>query len=89
METRIKDDGTKFAIYPFEFDGHKFISRVLFNSEIHKKVTNVPEHYFALMNQQCLSELMGEGKSLDEIKARLYEINKGGSSALIELADEE
>ena len=88
METVTKPDGTKYAIYPFEFDGYKFISRVLVDSEIHKKIVNVPEHYFALMNVDCLAELVGTGKSLSEIKARLYEINKGGSSAIIELADE-
>ena len=88
MELGIKDDGTKFAIYPFEFDGHNFISRVRMDSDIYKRVSNVPEHYFALMNQDCLRELLGMGKNLDEIKKRLYEINRGGSSALIELADE-
>jgi hypothetical protein len=88
METRIKDDGTKFAIYPFEFDGRKFVSRVRMDSDIYKRVVNVSEHYFALMNIDCLAELVGTGKSLAEIKARLYEINKGGSSAIIELADE-
>ena len=88
MEMGIKEDSTKFAIYPFEFDGYKFISRVLVDSDLYKKVSNVPEYYFALMNEQCLRELMGEGKSLDQVKARLYEINKGAGHAYIELADE-
>jgi hypothetical protein len=88
METVEKDNGTKFAIYPFEFDGHKFVSRVLVDSELYSRVVNVPEHYFALMNQQCLLELMGTGCNLDDIKKRLYELNKNGSFAYIELADE-
>lgn len=88
METVVKEDGTKFELYPFEFDGYKFISRVLVDSSIHQRVKNVPEHYFALMNQQCLSELMGTGLTLEQVKAKLYEINRGGHHAIIELESE-
>jgi hypothetical protein len=63
MEMGIKEDGTKFAIYPFEFDGYKFVSRVLVDSELYSR-------------------------NLDDNKKRLYELNKNGSFAYIELADE-
>lgn len=88
MEMGMKEDGTKYAIYPFEFDGYKFISRVLVDSDLYKKVSNVPEHYFALMNEQCLQELVGTGLNLEQVKAKLYEINRGAGHAYIELADE-
>ena len=88
METAVKPDGTQFALYYFDFDGYKFVSKVRMDSDMYKRVSNVPEHYFVLMNKDCLAELVGTGKSLEQIKAKLYEINKGGSSAIIELADE-
>jgi hypothetical protein len=86
MQTITKQNGVKFDIYPFEYDGYTFYSRVLVGSDIHTSVTNVPEEVFIQMNQDCLAELLGTGLPLDKIKERLYEINKYASSAYIELA---
>lgn len=87
METITKQNGMKFDVYPFEYDGYTFYSRVLVGSEIHASVTSVPEEMFIQMNQACLAELLGTGLPLDKIKERLYEINKDASSAYIELAN--
>ena len=86
METITKQNGMKFDIFPFEYDGYIFYSRVLVGSEIHASVKRVPEEVFIKMNQDCLADLLGTGLSLDKIKERLYEINKHASSAYIELA---
>ena len=83
METATQEK--VYARYPFEYDGHAFISRVLVDSDIYNSLIKVGKDVFIQMNVDCLTELMGTGLTLNEIKARLYDLNKSGSEAFIEL----
>jgi hypothetical protein len=85
MKTVISGEGLRFAVYPFEYDGHKFISRVLADTDMFIRLQQVPEPTVIQWNQECLDSLMGKGLSLTEIKSKLYELNKGASAAYIEL----
>ena len=86
METAILNNNE--IIYPFEWDGRKFQSRVLTHSDIFISAVTAGVDTFISFNQECLSELVGEGKDLDFIKTKLIEINEGGSKAFIELVEE-
>jgi hypothetical protein len=74
-----------YARYNFEYDGHAFVSRVQVGSSIHNALIRIGKDEFIKMNVDCLNELMGTGLTLNEIKAKLYELNKSGSKAFIEL----
>ena len=86
METAILNNNE--IIYPFEWDGKKFQSRVLTHSDIFVSAVTTGVSTFISINQECLSELIGKGNNLDFIKTKLMEINKGGSFAFIELVEE-
>jgi hypothetical protein len=83
METATKEK--EYARYTFEYDGRAFISRVLVGSSIHNSIDKVGKDEFIKMNVDCLNQLMGAGLTINEIKAKLYELNKSGSKAFIEL----
>lgn len=79
----------KDVIYPFEWDGRKFQSRVSIDSELFLKAIMTGVNTFINFNKQCLDELVGQGNDLNFIVDKLVEINKGGSVAFIELAEVE
>jgi hypothetical protein len=75
-----------FTTYPFTYDGRDYVSRVALDSPLIQRIANLPIGMFEEMNIECLDELMGKGKSLEEIQEKLKELNEHGSYAFIELA---
>ena len=86
METWTYPDTTGWNEYPFNFDGYNFVSKVAPNADIMPQIKRVGIHNFIDMNIQALSELIGVGRTLSEIKENLAFINQGGIEAVIELA---
>ena len=81
---------TNYTDYKFSANGVKFISRVFDNSPFLSQIKDMPEGIFAQLNQEALSELLGDASLLtnDELVSELEKINSGGSHAFI-LLDEE
>jgi hypothetical protein len=83
MNTITKEEA--FTTFPFTFDGREYVSKVALDSPLIKRIATLPLGMFEQMNAECLEELMGKGKSREEIEARLVELNENGSFAFIEL----
>ena len=81
---------TNYTDYKFSANGVKFISRVFDNSPFLSQIKSMPEGIFAQLNQQAISDLLGDASLLtnDELVSELEKINAGGSHAFI-LLDEE
>lgn len=77
---------SEWVDFPFEFDGRSYVSRISVHYKNLHMIHAMGEEAFQEMNQQCLSELLGTGRSLNEIVARLVELNKGGTQLFIMLA---
>jgi hypothetical protein len=75
--------------YPFTANGVNFISRVYSHSDMAKVIANLPEGIFAKLNQDAVSELIGDPSLLStpELLQELTHINAGGSGAFIMLGD--
>lgn len=86
METKAVLSNTDI-IYPFEWDGRKFQSRILIDSDLFMSAVTAGVDTFIKFNKQCLDELVGRGNNLDFIVNKLVEINAGGSKAFIELVE--
>ena len=78
---------TNYTDYKFSANGVKFISRVFDNSPFLSQIKDMPEGIFAQLNQEALSELLGDASLLtnDELVSELEKINSGGSHAFIML----
>lgn len=78
-------DTTGWNEWQFQFDGHNFVSKVSPTADMMTSIRLAGDQAFIGMNIQCLTELIGLGKTLSEIKNELTYINQGGINAVIEL----
>jgi len=69
---------------PFSVNGVNYLSKIKPESTMAKRIKVVPPQLFVEMNQGAVRELIGN-LSIQEIPARLYEINQGASEAVIEI----
>jgi hypothetical protein len=74
--------------FPFSVNGINFNSRVDMNSEMGKRISQLPVSIFVQMNQSAVTDLFGDmsGHTLTQIKDRLEVANAGGTQAFLELA---
>ena len=78
-----------YTDYPFAVNGINFISRVYTHSELFAKIASLPEGVFAKLNQDAVSDLIGDPSQLStpELLRELTQLNAGGSGAFIMLGD--
>jgi len=81
---------TRFALFPFEYKGFNFVSKVEIETNTYTQIINLPEGMFINMNKGMIDDLMTitENTTRDEVLAQLENINEGGSYAFLELDDE-
>ena len=74
-----------YTDFPFTVNGVNFISRVYSHSEFLSKILSLPEGVFAQLNQDAVSELVGDPSLLStpELLQELSRLNAGGSHAFI------
>jgi hypothetical protein len=74
-----------YTDYPFTANGVNFISRVFTHSEMAKRIANLPAGVFAQLNQEAVSDLIGDPSLLTtaELLKELESVNDGGSHAFI------
>ena len=75
---------SSWLAFPFEVNGINYVSKVKPNSSMSKRITAVPEKIFISLNVDCVRELIGN-VSRDEAIAKLHELNKSASEAVIEI----
>jgi len=78
-------DTTGWAEFPFQVDGHEFVSKVDTASRMHSRIVTLPAGLFIQMNQGAIRELVDLTLSRQEIVDRLAFINEGASEAVIEI----
>ena len=78
-----------YTDYPFTLKGVNFISRVYSHSEFAERIASLPEGVFAQLNQDAVSEIIGDPSLLTtpELLQELSRVNAGGSHAFILLGD--
>jgi hypothetical protein len=78
-----------YTDYPFTVKGVNFISRVYTHSEMAQTIANLPAGIFAQLNQDAVSELLGDPSLLStpELLQELSHLNAGGSHAFILLGE--
>ena len=78
-----------YTDFPFTVKGINFISRVYSHSEILSQIQSLPEGVFAQLNQDAVSEIIGDPSlfSTPELLQELSRVNAGGSHAFILLGD--
>ena len=78
-----------YTDFPFTVNGVNFISRVYSHSEILSQIQSLPEGVFAQLNQEAVSEIIGDPSlfSTPELLQELSRVNAGGSHAFILLGD--
>ena len=78
-----------YTDYPFNLNGVNFISRVYTHSEMAQQIASLPEGVFAQLNQEAVSELLGDPSlfSTPELLQELSRVNAGGSHAFILLGE--
>ena len=76
---------TTYTDFPFTVNGVNFISRVYSHSEFLSKILSLPEGVFAQLNQDAVSEIIGDPSLLStaELLEELDRVNEGGSHAFI------
>ena len=76
---------TTYTDFPFTVNGVNFISRVYSHSEFLSKILSLPEGVFAQLNQDAVSEIIGDPSLLStpELLSELERVNAGGSHAFI------
>jgi adenylosuccinate synthase len=76
---------TTYTDYPFTAQGINFVSRVYSNSPFLKTIQQLPTGIFEQMNQQAVSEMIGDPSllSTSELLDELEKLNEGGSHAFI------
>ena len=81
---------TRFALFPFEYKGFNFVSKVEIESNTYTQVINLPDGLFIKMNKGMIDELLTitENTTKDEIITQLEKINEGGTYAFLELDGE-
>jgi hypothetical protein len=74
-----------YTDYPFTLKGVNFISRVYSHSEFAERIASLPEGVFAQLNQDAVSEIIGDPSLLTtpELLQELSRVNAGGSHAFI------
>jgi hypothetical protein len=80
---------TTYTDFPFTVNGVNFISRVYSHSEFLSRILSLPEGVFAQLNQDAVSEIIGDPSKLStaELLSELEKVNEGGSHAFILLGD--
>ena len=80
---------TTYTDFPFTVNGVNFISRVYSHSEFLSRILSLPEGVFAQLNQDAVSELVGDPSLLStpELLQELSRLNAGGSHAFIMLGE--
>ena len=78
-----------YTDYPFTLNDVNFISRVYTHSEFAQRIASLPEGVFAQLNQDAVSELVGDPSLLStpELLQELSRVNAGGSHAFIMLGE--
>ena len=78
-----------YTDYPFTLKGVNFISRVYTHSEFAQRIASLPEGIFAEINQDAVSEIVGDPSllTLAELQDELNRVNEGGSHAFILLGE--
>ena len=78
-----------YTDFPFTVNGVNFISRVYSHSEFLSKILSLPEGVFAQLNQDAVSEIIGDPSLLStpELLQELSRVNAGGSHAFIMLGE--
>ena len=76
---------SEYTDYPFTSNGVNFISRVMSHSELSNTIANLPLETFQEMNQNAISEIIGDASllSIPELLSELARINEGGTHAFI------
>ena len=74
-----------YTDYPFTANGVNFISRVYTHSELHSTISRLPAGVFAQLNQEAVSDLIGDPSLLTtaELVNELEAINAGGTHSFI------
>jgi hypothetical protein len=74
-----------YTDFPFTVNGVNFISRVYSHSEFLSRILSLPEGVFAQINQDAVSEIVGDPSLLStaELLSELERVNEGGSHAFI------
>jgi hypothetical protein len=80
---------TTYTDFPFTVNGVNFISRVYSHSELLSRILSLPEGVFAQLNQEAVSEIVGDPSllTLAELQDELNRVNEGGSHAFILLGE--
>ena len=80
---------TTYTDFPFSVNGVNFISRVYSHSELLSRILSLPEGVFAQLNQEAVSEIVGDPSilTLAELQDELNRVNEGGSHAFILLGE--
>ena len=80
---------TTYTDYKFTTQGVNFISRVYSHSELLSRILSLPEGVFAQLNQEAVSEIVGDPSilTLAELQDELNRVNEGGSHAFILLGE--
>lgn len=78
---------TKFAIFPFEHKGRKFVSRVSEENRFLPQIMLMGDQFIS-MNKSAIDELMtlDENSSDEFILSQLAHLNAGGTEMFLELA---
>lgn len=78
-------DTTGWAQFPFETQGHAFISKVAPNSPFMKQIAILPAGMFETMNKGAIADLIGEGLTREQVLEKIAVVNEGASHAVIEI----
>jgi len=78
-----------YTDFPFTVNGVNFISRVYSHSEFLSRILSLPEGVFAQLNQDAVSEIIGDPSLLStaDLLEELERVNEGGSHAFILLGE--
>jgi len=77
----------KFATFPFEYKGKKFVSKIAETNRFLPKIMLMGDA-FITMNKQAIDECMtiDENSSDEYVLSQLEHINAGGTEMFLELA---
>jgi len=71
--------------FPFEAQGHQFLSKISTKSPLLKQINALPAGMFESMNRSAIAELVGSGLTREEVIQKLKFINEGASYAVVEI----
>lgn len=74
-----------WAEFPFETQGHTFVSKLAPHSPFLKQVAFLPAGVFEQMNKEAIADLIGVGLTREQILEKLEHVNEGASHAVIEI----